>query len=94
MNWHEPTDDENNGVGDWSFMIDIQPDIVPHQAGVDGDALIRIARPGWSWVVKDLRPRDKKDKSSRLDIGHVDTREAAIGEVLAKLATLREGNSP
>lgn len=89
MNWHEPTQDEINGMGDFAWHVDIQPDSIPHQATQDGDALIRIQRPGWSWLIVNKQKRDKKDKSPIFYMGVTDTREAAIGEAFAKLAELR-----
>lgn len=89
MNWHEPTQEEIDGSGDNAFLVDITPDAIPHQVAQDGDALLRISRTGWSWILKDLRPRGRKEKRPYLHMGWNDTREAAIGEVLAKLAELR-----
>ena len=89
MNWHEPTQDEVDGCGDHRWLVDIQPDDIPHQATRDGDALIRIQRRGWSWLVKDTQKRDKKDTSPSYHMGWNDTREAAIGDAFAKLAELR-----
>jgi hypothetical protein len=88
-NWHAPTDDEINGVGDHIWLIDIQPDIVPYQACNDGNALIRVNRPGWSWIIADKRKKDRKDKSPYFHTGSAETREAAIGDAMAKLGELR-----
>lgn len=91
MNWHQPTEEEINGDGDHRFLIDVIPDVVPHQAARDGDALVRIARPGWSWSILDRVKR--KDKRANVDdwfiIGMEDTREAAIGAMFSKLSEIR-----
>lgn len=89
MNWHELTQDEIDGLGDHEFLIDIQPDTVPHQGARDGNALIRIQRPGWSWIIVDKRGRGRKDKSPRVHAGPADTREAALADAIAKLMELR-----
>lgn len=83
MNWHGSTQAEINGEGDHTYLIDIQPDIVPHQSMTDGDALLRIHKPGWSWTVLDTRVE------LIVMLGHCDTKEAAVGEVQAALAELR-----
>lgn len=86
MNWHEPTEDEWEGKGDYKYIIDIIPDSTPHQAGVDEDTLIRIGKPGWSWGIIDVSP----PHTSFIDMGYADTREAAIADAQARLARLRE----
>ena len=86
MNWHATSEDETKGKGDYTFIVDIQPDIVPYMAATDGDALLRIQKPGWSWGVLDLRVE------LMVVIGHCDTKEAAIGEAQAALAELRSGD--
>lgn len=86
MNWHAPTEEEIAGLGDHVYLVDISPDTIPHQAMTDGDALFRVMKPGWSWIVKDLRR-----PNPWLDSGECDTKEAAIGDAQAALARLRVG---
>jgi hypothetical protein len=88
--WHAPSQAEISGEGDYAFVIDIQPDVIPYQAGVDGDALIRVNRPGWSWVIVDKRKRERKEKARPyFYMGTTESREAAIGEAMAQLGALR-----
>lgn len=89
MNWHQPTKEEINGEGDHRWLVDIQPDDIPYQVTRDGDALVRIQRPGWSWLIRDTEKRGKKGHAPYYWTGVADTREAAIGEAFAKLAELR-----
>ena len=86
MNWHATSEAESSGKGDYTFIVDIQPDIVPYMSMTDGDALIRLNKPGWSWGVLDTRV------DLIVTIGHCDTKEAAIGEAQASLAELRSGD--
>jgi hypothetical protein len=83
LNWHAPTEQDLNGEGEHVFLVDIQPDIVPHQSMTDGDALLRINKSGWSWCVLDTRV------DLIVMLGHCDTKEAAIGEAQAALGELR-----
>lgn len=92
MNWHEPTPEEVDGTGDQAFLVDIAPDEVPHQAATDGDALFRIAKPGWAWMIRRERLGRKGNREGwrMMDSGVADTKEAAIGDAMAALGRLRE----
>lgn len=92
MNWHEPTKDEVDGNGDWKFIVDIQPGDIPHQCGSDGDALFRIGRPGWNWMIRTFEYDKKKGRYMRaapFETGESETRPAAIADAQAALARLR-----
>lgn len=87
MNWHATTEAEANGEGDYRYIIDVSPDIIPHQSGTDGDALIRIGRPGWSWIILDRQPGKKKSPIAAM--GHEEHRAAAIAMAVGALGELR-----
>jgi hypothetical protein len=92
MNWHEPTQEETDGTGDCRFLVDIQPDIIPHQAATDGDALFRVSRPGWTWMIRVFEYDKKKNKHMRaapFETGDSETKPAAIADAQAALARLR-----
>lgn len=88
VNWHEPTADEIAGAGDYAFVVDISPGVIPHQAAQDGDALLLVGKPGWIWSIKEYRQNGKK-RTFHLHMGETDTKEAAIGQVQERLGKLR-----
>jgi hypothetical protein len=85
VNWHEPTEEEKDGTGDYNYLVDVMPDIVNHQAANDGDALLRIGKAGWTWII-----RSKRDHLSVVDNGEANTKEAALADAQAALGRLRK----
>lgn len=86
MNWHQPTKDEIDGHGDYRYIIDIMPDTGPHQATTDGDALVRVSQPGWSWQVLDLGQTPPRFVG---DVGFATNRSIAVAEAMEFLGSLR-----
>jgi hypothetical protein len=83
MNWHEPRPQDKEA--EYNFVVEVFPDIVPYQVASDGDAYFELSRPGWGWVVRDVRNK----KKPVLEVGTEETREAALVVALAKLGEMR-----
>lgn len=90
MQWRQATQADRDGTGDHRYLVDIMPGDIAHQATNDGDALIRIGKRGWYWMIIDTQaPPRKKGEPYWLMMEEADAREDAIGAALEALAKLR-----
>jgi len=89
MNWRAPQEGDDDLVGK-NYVIDIIPDVVPHQNGEDDDALVRIGRPGWRWWIKQRRETKKETQWQWMEDGYEEHRAAAIASAVEALAKLRQ----
>lgn len=88
MNWRAPKPEDEQAQPE--YVIDIIPDVIPHQVGEDGDAIVRISRPGWRWWVKQRRQQKKEISYQWMRDGYEEHRAAAIAAALEALAGLRQ----
>lgn len=88
MNWRGPQDSDSQPT--CRYLVDVVPGVMPHQAAIDGDALVRVGRPAWAWTLKERREEKKRSWYQILDTGIEEHRAAAIAMAVEALGKLRQ----
>jgi hypothetical protein len=86
FDWHKMTSAEEDGVG-YTFVLDVSEDTIPDVAADHRGTLIRIAKPGWSWLAREFVDKKGRREWTWWDIGQAVARETAIEDGLRAIET-------